>query len=64
MHRFKEQVGMSPMEYLTSIRLDKAKWLIINSSLSIKEISNIIGYDDPLSFSKLFKRVEGISPTL
>lgn len=64
MHSFKEQVGMSPMEYLTSIRLDKAKWLIINSSLSIKEISNIIGYDDPLSFSKLFKKVEGVSPAL
>lgn len=64
MHKFKSQIGLSPMEYLTRIRLDKAKWLILNSSLSIKEISYIVGYENPLYFSKLFKKEEGVSPTL
>jgi len=63
MHKFKAQTGLSPMEYLAKIRLDKAKWLMLNSSLSIKEISYIVGYNDPLYFSKLFKKAEGASPS-
>lgn len=62
MHKFREQVGQPAMEYLLKIRIDKAKVLLIDSSLSIKEISNVIGYENPLYFSRLFKRMEGVSP--
>lgn len=64
MHRFKAQSGVSAMEYLLEIRLNKAKWLLLNSSLSIKEISNIVGYSDPLYFSRVFKKSEGISANI
>ena len=64
MHKFKVESGVSAMGYLLQIRLDKARWLLLNSSLSIKEISYIIGYDNPLYFSKLFKKAEGVSPNL
>lgn len=62
MHKFRNQAGIPPMEYLAGIRLDKAKWLIRNSSLSIKEISYLTGYENPLYFSRIFKKAEGISP--
>lgn len=62
MHKFKLQTGLPAMEYLIKIRIDKAKDLLLNSSLCIKEISDIIGYENPLYFSRLFRKMEGISP--
>ncbi len=62
MHKFKAQVGMPAMEYLAKIRIEKAKGLLLNSALSIKEISNIVGYENPLYFSRLFSKQEGVSP--
>jgi AraC-like DNA-binding protein len=62
MHKFKAQTGLSAMDYIITIRMDKAKDLLANSSLSIKEISNLIGYENPLYFSRLFSKVEGLSP--
>lgn len=63
MHKFKAQMGMPAMEYLAQIRLEKAKGLLLNSGLSVKEISNIVGYENPLYFSRLFSKMEGVSPT-
>lgn len=62
MHKFKAQTGFSAMDYLIQIRIAKAKDLLINSQLNIKEISNLIGYENPLYFSRLFHKIEGISP--
>ncbi len=62
MHRFKEQTGLSANNYLIKIRLDKARDLLLSTSLSIKEISNIIGYENALYFSRLFSKTEGVSP--
>jgi len=62
-HLFKEFTGMPPIQYLTNIRIDKAKELLLNSSLSIHEISYIVGYNNPLYFSRLFKKVTGVSAT-
>ncbi len=62
-HNFKALTGMSPIEYLTAIRIDKAKELLLSSSLNISEISGIIGYDNPLYFSRVFKKITGFSPS-
>ena len=62
MHKFKAQTGFSAMDYLMQIRIAKAKDLLINSQLNIKEISNLIGYENPLYFSRLFHKIEGMSP--
>ena len=60
---FKDIMGDSPINYLIRIRLSKAKELLENSKLSIKEISEAIGYKDPYYFSKLYKKYYGISPS-
>jgi two-component system response regulator YesN len=60
---FKEQVGENFIDYITSLRIQKAKELLSENRLSIKEICFDIGYADPNYFSRLFKRVVGITPT-
>lgn len=45
------------------LRIKKAKELLKNDSMSIKEVGYSVGYSDPNYFSKVFKKYEGISPT-
>ncbi|ADL52280.1 AraC family transcriptional regulator [Clostridium cellulovorans] len=59
---FKESVGITPQAYLINYRMDKAKELMKNSSLTIGEISSLVGYNDPLMFSRMFKKLFGIPP--
>ncbi len=61
-HKFKDLIGVTPIEYLTRIRINEAKYLLSNSFLNISEISSIVGYDNPLYFSRVFKKVTGLSP--
>ncbi len=60
---FKEASGLNFIEYLTNIRIDKAKNLLENSNLSIKEICVSCGYTDPNYFSRSFKKNVGVTPT-
>jgi AraC-like DNA-binding protein len=61
---FKKHLNMSPQDFLIGFRIDRAVELMENTSLSIGDISRSVGYDDPLHFSKLFKKKKGISPSL
>ena len=63
---FTDAVGMSPVEYLTEVRIKAAKQLLENPSTSSNTISNICelsGYNDIGYFSKIFKKKTGISPS-
>jgi two-component system response regulator YesN len=60
---FKEETSENFIEYLTKVRIDKAKELMKTSSLSIKEICFKIGYADPNYFSHIFKKVEKLTPS-
>ncbi|MCG8501838.1 MAG: response regulator [Firmicutes bacterium] len=60
---FKEETGYNFIEYLTFIRIEKAKNLMHSTDMSIKEICYEVGYGDPNYFSRLFKKNTGISPT-
>lgn len=61
---FKEETGDSPINYLIKIRLEQAKLLLdTEMDIPIKEISKLIGYNDALYFSKLFKKHYGQSPS-
>jgi len=60
--KFKSLTGNSPIQYFIQLRMEQACLLLDNSSHSIKEIAVELGYQDPLYFSRLFKRVLGVSP--
>jgi two-component system, response regulator YesN len=60
---FKKEKGITFIEYLTNYRIQKAKQLLKNTNLSIKEISGDSGYSDPNYFTKVFRKVVSISPT-
>ena len=60
---FKEELGVNFVDYLTSVRMEEAKKMIKQKKMSIKEICFTIGYNDPNYFSRLFKKIVGVSPT-
>lgn len=60
--RFKLATGETPSKYLQRLRIEAAKELLRNSSLSIAEIAYKVGYSDLSYFSRLFKRHEQCSP--
>lgn len=59
---FKEYIGTTPTQYITNIRINKAKSLLNSNSLSVREIADLIGYENPLYFSRIFKKNVGMSP--
>ena len=60
---FKSEVGTSITSYLNNLRIRKAATMIKDNLLSLKEISTMVGIDDQLYFSRLFKKCMGISPS-
>ncbi|HIU75873.1 MAG TPA: AraC family transcriptional regulator [Candidatus Pelethocola excrementipullorum] len=65
LHRtFKKELGVSPLQYMTSIRINQAKQLLLEMpGVDIKEIALRIGYDDSRYFSRVFKNEVGMSPS-
>jgi YesN/AraC family two-component response regulator len=61
---FKKYAGMSMVSYIRELRIQRAKHLLWNSSEPINEIAEQVGFPDPYYFSKVFKSIEGLSPTL
>lgn len=59
---FKEKTSENFIDYLTRVRIEKSKKYLKDLSYKVYEISEIIGYDSPKYFSKVFKLYEGITP--
>ncbi|HHX62885.1 MAG TPA: AraC family transcriptional regulator [Epulopiscium sp.] len=59
---FKKKLNVPPQKYLIDYKLKKAEILIINTNLSIQDIAAKVGYDNPLTFSKIFKQTYNLSP--
>lgn len=62
LRQFKKNYRITPHQYLTSRRLDRAKESVLHSNASLSDICFMIGFSDISSFSKLFKRRFGLSP--
>ena len=60
---FKNEIGVGFLTYLTNIRMERAKQLLLSTSLSIAEVSEQSGYGDYRVFTKVFKKSEGITPS-
>ena len=60
---FKNEIGVNFLTYLTNIRMEKAKKLLLNTDLPIAEISEQSGYGDYRVFTKVFKKNEGVTPS-
>jgi AraC-like DNA-binding protein len=61
--QFREKTGLSPYQYFLQMKIGKAKELLQEGTLSIKEISYKLSFDSPYYFSRLFKRKTGVSPS-
>lgn len=59
---FKEETGQTFIDYISLVRISKAKQLLTSSNMSLKEICFHIGYHDPNYFSRVFKKYERVSP--
>lgn len=60
---FKQETGKSFVEFLTSVRMDKAKEMLCFTDMKASQISYEVGYKDPHYFSYLFKKTQGCTPS-
>ena len=60
---FKRHYGTSPMAYLTELKMQRAREILDTTEMSVKEVAVSLGYEDPLYFSRLFKKISGLAPT-
>lgn len=60
---FRDATGLAPQQYHTQLRINRAKELIELSDLRINEIADLLGFEDPFYFSRLFTKKTGRSPS-
>jgi len=60
---FKKQTGKRFIDYVTGIRINKAKEFLHRPDLKVYEVGQMVGYDEPISFNRAFKRIVGVSPS-
>ena len=62
-HAFKQEYGVSPINYLIACRIREAKRLLAETDLSLSQIAAVLGFSSSSYFSQSFRNAEGISPT-
>lgn len=60
---FRAATGHSPRQYFTRVRMARAEQMLSATNHSVKDIAQALGFDDPLHFSRVFRRVNGMSPS-
>lgn len=61
---YRNHYGLSPKDFVTQLRIERAKTLIRESDeFFVRDVAALVGYDDPLHFSKLFRKATGVSPS-
>lgn len=61
-HSFKNDVGISPINYLINLRIEQAKKLLLYTDKPLAEIAPLVGYENPSHFTQTFKKLTGMSP--
>lgn len=61
-HAFKREYGVSPMNYMTSRRIEESKYLLTETDLSTSHIAQLLGFSSLSYFSQVFRRVQNVSP--
>jgi len=61
---YKQETGTTILETLTQIRLEEATRLLLQERMSVKRVAQAVGYNSPEHFSRIFKRVVGVAPSL
>lgn len=62
-YRFQKELGMSPSEFITTQRIQAAKGLLKNTDYTIIQISTLCGFSYPSFFGKMFRKIEGMTPS-
>ncbi|MDO5406896.1 MAG: AraC family transcriptional regulator [Eubacteriales bacterium] len=62
-HMFKKRTGISPIQFLNDLRIQKAKELLSSGCMNISTVAALVGFEDALYFSRVFRRETGTSPT-
>ena len=62
--RFRGATGYQPIDYVHALRIEEAKLLLEADASSVEEIGHMVGYEDPSSFRRLFKRKAGLTPAV
>jgi AraC-like DNA-binding protein len=60
---FREKTGYSPIEYFNHLKVQKACQYLLFTTMTVKEIAQHAGVEDPYYFSRMFSRLMGVSPT-
>ena len=60
--RFRAATRYQPMDYVHALRVEEAKQLLESTTRSVEDIGQLVGYEDPTSFRRLFKRKAGLTP--
>lgn len=60
---FKRKMQVSPMQYRNIVRIDKAKLVLVDRSLTVDAVAERVGFDDPKYFARVFKELAGLSPS-
>lgn len=60
---FKKEFSLSPVRYVTKVRIDRAKELLISGRHTVTEISELCGFENVYYFSSVFKKTVGVSPS-
>lgn len=63
LHLFKEETGMSLSNFITKLRIDYGKYLLLNTDVNIAHLANEVGFYDQSHFTKYFKKFERITPS-
>jgi YesN/AraC family two-component response regulator len=61
-HIFKQEYGISPINYMTSRRIEESKYLLAETDLSMSQIAQLLGFSSLSYFSQIFRKNQGMSP--